>query len=314
MNIRVSTLNQTNNAIANIQARNAQLVKYQDQISSGVRIARASDDPGSYPALAQARAAAKRLDSYTQTVGDATSVLNASVNALQDVNDVLVRARQIALEAGNATTEGEPTSREALATELDGLIGRALTAANSQPDGKTLFAGTAFATAPFRVATTDAAGRPATVVYDGSTDRTRTITGRGTTVDTRYVGSDVFQQPGADTFASLIALRDTLRGTIPPGSSYSQQITLRIGEVDAARTAIGEATGEQASNLATLDALQKLIGDARVDTAARASDLESTDYAEAVVKLKEQETALQAIYAVTAKQAQTNTGLLSFIG
>ncbi len=312
MNLRVSSLTQSNNAVANIRARSSELAKFQEQISSGVRVARASDDPGSYPALAQARAAADRLTSYSQTVADATSVLNAGVNVLQDVNDVLVRARQIALEAGNATTEGEPTSREALATELDGMIGRALTAANSRPDGKTLFAGTAFATPPFRVATTDASGRPATIAYDGSTDRTRTITGRGTTVDTRYVGSEVFQQSGADVFASLIALRDTLRGTLPVGTTYSQAITQQLTDVDAARTVVGESVGEQASNLATLEALQTLIGDAQLDTAARANELEGTDFAEAIVKVREQETALQAIYAVTAKLA--DPGLLAFIG
>jgi flagellin-like hook-associated protein FlgL len=151
-------------------------------------------------------------------------------------------------------------------------------------------------------------------VYDGSTDRSRTITGRGTTVDTRYVGSEVFQQPGADTFASLIKLRDALRGAnIPPGSSYNQQITQSISDLNAARTAVGEATGEQSSNLATLDALQKLIGDTQLDVTARANELESTDYSEAVVKLQEQQTALQAIYAVTARIADTNTGLLDFI-
>src|SRR4051812_14790810 len=126
MNLRVSTLTQSDNAISNIRARNSELAKFQEQITSGLRVRRASDDPNTYPALAQARAAAKRLDSYAQTVADSTSVLNAGVSALQDVNNVLVRAREIALEAGNATTEGEPTSREALATELDGLISRAL--------------------------------------------------------------------------------------------------------------------------------------------------------------------------------------------
>jgi flagellin-like hook-associated protein FlgL len=58
--------------------------------------------------------------------------------------------------------------------------------------------------------------------------------------------------------------------------------------------------------------LSGVIGDAKLDFNARAGDLEGTDYAEAVVKMQEAQTALQAIYAVTARLA--DPGLLDFIG
>lgn len=310
MNLRVTTQTQNNNAVFNIRQRSAELAKYQKQVTSGVRVDKASDDPGAYPALTIAKAASNRLATYSQTVSDATAVLNSGVSAIQDVNSVLVRAKQIALEASDASTQ--PDSREALATELDGLIERALTTVNSRPDGKTLFAGTATDTLPFRVATTDSAGRPATIAYDGSPDRSRVVTGRNTTVDTRYVGSEVFQQPGGDVFASLIQLRDNLRGNLPANTTYTQALTQSIAAVDAARTAVSEATGEQASSLATLDSLSSLIGDTKLDFDARVGDLEGTDYSEAIVKMQEAQTSLQAIYAVTAQLA--NPGLLSFIG
>lgn len=312
MNLRVTSQVQTGNATAYIRTRNADFAKYQDQISSGLRVKQASDAPSSFAARSQAKSASARFASYSQTVGDTTSVLNSSVSALQDVNGVLVRARQIALEGADSTLSSDPTSREALAIEVDGLIERALAAVNARPDGKTLFSGTATDTPPFRVATTNASGRPATVVYDGAAERARTLTGQGQTTDTRYVGSDVFQQPGADVFASLIALRDDLRNTAVTGAAHSAAINQRLTEVDAARGAIGEATGEQASNLVTLTALEEHIASVKVDSAARVGDLEGTDYADAVVRLQEQEVALQAIYSVTARMFQT--GLLNFIG
>ncbi|HEY1188503.1 MAG TPA: flagellar hook-associated protein FlgL [Gemmata sp.] len=310
MNLRVTTQTQNNNAVFNIRQRSAELAKYQKQVTSGVRVDKASDDPGAYPALTIAKAASNRLATYSQTVSDATAVLNSGVSAIQDVNSVLVRAKQIALEASDASTQ--PDSREALATELDGLIERALTTVNSRPDGKTLFAGTATDTPPFRVATTDSAGRPATIAYDGSPDRSRVVTGRNTTVDTRYVGSEVFQQPGGDVFASLIQLRDNLRGNLPANTTYTQALTQSIADVDAARTAVSEATGEQASSLATLDSLSSLIDTSKLDFDSRVGDLEGTDYAEAIVKMQEAQTSLQAIYAVSAQLA--DPGLLSFIG
>jgi flagellar hook-associated protein 3 FlgL len=311
MNVRVTGQTQTNNAIAYMRQRNGELAKYQDQISSGLRTKLPSDDPASFPALSQAKAASLRLGTYAQTQGDTTSSLDASVSALQDINDLLVRARQIALEGADSSTGSEPQAREALAVEVDGLIDRALRGANSQPDGKAIFGGTAIDTPPFRVATTDANGRPATVVYDGAAERARTLTGPDQTIDSRYAGGEVFQRPGADVFQSLIALRDDLRNAALDGPALSQSLNQRLTDVDAARNAIGDTVGEQASNLATLEALQNLTGDAKLLADERTGELEATDYAEAVVKMQEQQTALQAIYATTAKLL--DTGLLDFI-
>lgn len=311
MNVRVTGQTQTSNAIAYMRQRNGELAKYQDQISSGLRTKLPSDDPASFPALSQAKAASLRLGTYVQTQGDTTSALDASVSALQDINDLLVRARQVALEGADSSTGGEPLAREALAVEVDGLIDRALRGANAQPDGKAIFGGTAINTPPFRVATTDANGRPATIVYDGAPERARTLTGPNQTIDSRYAGDEVFQQPGADVFQSLIALRDDLRNTTLSGPALSQSLNQRLTEVDAARTAISDTVGEQASNLATLEALQNLTGDAKLLADERTGELESTDYAEAVVKMQEQQTALQAIYATTSKLL--DTGLLDFI-
>ena len=309
MNLRVTALTQNSNAIANIRQRSADLAKYFDQVSSGVQVKRASDSPSKYPALTEAKAASARLKSYANTVGEATAVLNAGVSAIQDVNDILVRAKNIALQANDASTT--PESREAHAAEVDSLINRALTTVNARPDGKSLFSGTAVTTTPF-TATLDAQGRPTAVTYAGSDDRARVVTGRGTTTETRYVGSEVFQRPGADTFGSLIALRDALRGELPPGSTFNQAMDQSVADLGTARDTLGEALGEQSASLATLSTLANVISDAKLDFDARAGDLEGTDYAEAIVKMQEAQTALQAIYAVTAQLA--DPGLLDFIG
>ncbi len=312
MNVRVTDQTQTNNAVTYMRQRAADLAIYQDQVSSGLRVKLPSDDPGSFPLLSQVRSASLRLDAYSQTATDTTNVLDASVSALQDINDLLVRARQIAQEGADSSTGGDSIARESLATEVDGLIDRALRGVNTRPDGNTIFGGTAINTLPFRVATTDANGRPATIAYDGAAERSRILIGPDQTVTSRYVGSDVFQRPGADVFGSLIALRDDLRNTTFTETTRSQALNQRLAEVDSARTAVGETVGEQAATLVTLESIQTLTGDAKLLADTRVGELSATDYAEAVVKMQEQQTALQAIYATTAKLFET--GLLDFIG
>ncbi len=311
MNIRVSAQTQTNNAITYMRQRAADLAKYQDQIASGLRVKLPSDDPTAFTALSQVKGASARLGAYAQNVSDSTAVLNAGVSTLQEVNDTLVRAKQIALEGADATANTDPNSIEALATEVDGLIDRALKASNSQPDGKSVFGGTAITTQPFRVATTDAQGRPLTIAYDGAAERTRTLTGPNQTVDTRYTGTEVFQQPGADVFQSLIALRDQLRDTTLTGTARAAAFQTRIGDLSAARDQIGQVTAEQAATLATLEAVGNLTSNVKLTADVRIGELAGTDFAEAVVKMQEQQTALQAIYATTSKIF--SPGLLDFI-
>jgi flagellar hook-associated protein 3 FlgL len=311
VNVRVTGQVQTNNAIGFMRQRSGELARAQQQVSSGVRVERPSDDPAAFPALSQFKAAAGRLDTFAQNAGDATATLNASVSALQDVNNLLVRARQIALEGADSAAAADPAARAALAVEVDGLLDQALRSANGRPDGKTVFAGTALDTPPFRVATVDAQGRPATIAYDGATERARTVTAPGQTIDTRYTGDAVFQRPGADVFGSLIALRDALRDTTTDGATRAAAFNQRLGDLDSSLGAINDAMGEQASNLATLESIGTLIGDQKLYADTRVGELEGTDFAEAVVRMKELETALQAIYATTVQIVQP--GILDFI-
>lgn len=304
MNVRVTGQTQSAATIAHLRRQSAAMAAYTEQASSGLRVQRASDDPARYAALVQARADGARLDGYAGTAADATSTLDAGVSALGDANQVLVRAKQIAQEGINATTD--PQARQALAAEADGLLARLTRAANTQVEGRYLFGGTATDTPPFQ---TDASGA---TVYAGAADRGRALIGPGgQTADTRYAGGAIFQSAGADAFAALRGLRDDLRNATLTDADRARVLTGRLTSLDAARTAVSGAVAEQSSTLAGLDALQTRVADLKLTAAVRAGDLEGADYAEAVVKMQEQQGSLQATMAVAAKLFETS--LLDFI-
>lgn len=308
MNIRVTGQSQTASTIANIQRQTAGQAKYQNQVASGLRVERPSDDPTAFPALARAKADGLRLAAFGQTMTDATTTLNEGVSALGEVSAVLTQAKQIAIEGADATTD--QNGAEALARQVDSLLQRALTAANAQSNGRSLFGGTATTTAPFQTVT-DPTGLVTGVTYTGADERGRALIGPNQTVDTQFVGSEVFQQPGGDLFQTLIGLRDDLRNTALTGSARSAAINARLGQVDATRTAIGDATAEQGSNLVTLEALSARASDLKLTADIKVGDLGSTDYAEAVVRMQEQKTSLEATLSVAAKLLQPS--LLDFI-
>ncbi|QJW97994.1 flagellin N-terminal helical domain-containing protein [Frigoriglobus tundricola] len=309
--MRVTSFSQTTNAIAYIEQQSATLAQVQNQVSTGIRVNQPSDDPVAFAQISQVKATSARLTTYTQNISTATSTLNNSVSTLTNVNNLLVQAQQLAQEGADASTNSTQTNRAALATQVNSLINQALSDANSQPDGRSLYAGTATGTVPFTVATTNANGEPETIAYNGTAQSASVITGENQTVNTRYAGNTVFQQSGADVFQALVGLRDNLENTSLSSNQLSAALNQSITQLTAARGAINDVTGKQSADLSTLQTLTNTISTTQTATQDQLSTLQSTDYASAVVQLQAQQTQLQAIYASTAQLLQP--GFLSFI-
>jgi flagellar hook-associated protein 3 FlgL len=309
--MHVSSLAQTTAAISYIDQQSTALAQVQNEVSTGLKVNQPSDDPVAFAQISQIKTAAARLTAYTQNISSATSTLNDSVSTLTNVNNLLVQAQQLAQQGADASTNSDQTNRDALASQVNSLIGEALSDANSQPGGKSLYAGTATGTVPFTVATTNASGQPESVAYNGTAQNTATVIGQGQTVSTQYAGSAVFQQSGADVFQALIGLRDDLQNTSLTGAALNQSLNQRITSLTSARDAINTVTGTQSSDLATLQTLSTTASNAQLADQTQLGNLQSTDYASAVVQVQQDQTALQAIYATTAQMLQP--GFLSFL-
>jgi len=309
MNIRVTGQTQVNNAIANLRRQQSDVAKFQDQISTGTKVKVASDGPAAFAALSVAKSASKRSSTYQGTINDSTADLNAGVSALQETSSILTQASQLAINGADGSLD--KTGFEALATQVDSLIDRAMTAANQQQDGRYLFGGTATDTQPFSVATTTADGKPATIAYNGADQRARALISPSQTVDTRYTGSEVFQQTGQDVFSALIGLRDDLRSTTLTDSQKTAAVSARLGGIQNARDRVGEVMGEQSGSLAGMEAITNRLQDLKLNADSRSGDLEATDYADAVLRLQEQMTTFQATLGVAGKLLQPS--LLDFI-
>lgn len=309
MNIRVTGQTQVNNAIANLRRQASDAAKFQDQLSSGLKVKAASDNPTAFATLTTAKASGKRMSTYQQTLNDSTSDLNAGVSVLQETTRLLTRASQLAIDGASGTIDA--TGFEAIASEVDSLIDSLLTTANQQQDGRYLFSGTATDTPPFRVDTLTADGKPATIAYDGAAERSRALVSPSQTVDNRYAGDEVFQATGQDVFAALIGLRDDLRNTTLTESEKTAAASARLGDIQTARDRVGEVMGEQSATLAGMEAIQSRLSDLKLNADSRAGDLEATDFAEAVLRLREQEAGFQATLGVSAKLLQPS--LLDFI-
>src|SRR6516162_3842894 len=152
-------------ALSSIRDHSDRLGQLQEEAATGNRINAPSDDPLATVQVMNLNSQNVRLDAYTANAQTATADLNQSVSVLQEAGTVLSSASQIASEASNSTNL--PADFSALATEVDGLIGRMLQLANTNNSGRYLFSGTTPTQTPFAVAATNSAGLPTSIVYQG---------------------------------------------------------------------------------------------------------------------------------------------------
>jgi flagellar hook-associated protein 3 FlgL len=159
--MRISTASfyeQSQQAMGTLQAK---LVRVQQQIASGSKIMKASDDPlGATRALATSQSIALQAQ-YAASRTQATQSLSMEENALQSVTTVLQSARTLVIQAGNgALTDAD---RGAIATALEASMDQLQGLANSDDgNGQYLFAGFASGSQPFT------RGADGTMGYNGN--------------------------------------------------------------------------------------------------------------------------------------------------
>lgn len=142
---RMLTQSVINNANKNLQKMDF----YQKQIASGKKINRPSDDTIATGQLLSAKSALKAQEQYNRNMEDATGWLDTSDVALSQANDVLQKARDLAVTGATGTTT--PESMAALAYMADGLVGEMVQIANTNYAGRYIFGGGKSYPAPFAI-------------------------------------------------------------------------------------------------------------------------------------------------------------------
>jgi len=160
--MRVSTVTIYNQSVSSLNRRQTDFVETGQQIASGKRVVRPSDDP---QAAAQALGVQQSKALVAQFQSARVGVRNAlsqEESVLQSVGDAITRARTLVLQASNGSLSD--SDRASIASELRGIHESVLGQANSADgNGRYLFGGLEDGSPPF---VKDAAGAVAFVGVD----------------------------------------------------------------------------------------------------------------------------------------------------
>ncbi len=243
--MRISTANTFDASVDSLTRRQSALSTAQEQLTTGKRVNRASDDPAAAARAERALAAEMHTDATQRAVNASQNAMTLAESAMGDASDLLQQIREAMVAAGNGSYSDR--ERRVQADKIAGLRDQLLAVANRQDgSGTYLFGGQAADHAPFL----DAAGG---VTYQGAPGQVDAASGDPLplTVDGRAAwmsgrtGNGMFVT--APTVSTGTAWVDTGRVTDPSaltGSSYSIVFSNTAGVVtysvlqDGAGTAI----------------------------------------------------------------------------
>ncbi len=113
--------------------------KKQNELSSGERIQRPSDDPVGITQVLKYKTDIREVEQYDKNVKDALGWLQVSESSLTDVKDILQRVRELAVGAANGTNTPEDTQK--VKAEIGELIKEITVLGNSTIAGRYIFSG-----------------------------------------------------------------------------------------------------------------------------------------------------------------------------
>jgi flagellar hook-associated protein 3 FlgL len=145
---RLSTANTYDNALRNLGSRQTSLANLQENLTSGKRVNRASDDPTAAAQAERSRTRIERIKADQRALEAQRNSISQAESTLGDVTDALQGIRELVVSAGNAVFTG--AERLSVAEQISGLRDQIFALANrTDTNGLPLFSALGSALEPF---------------------------------------------------------------------------------------------------------------------------------------------------------------------
>lgn len=291
--MRISLGMLAENSLRNLEANQNRVADLQNQITTGLRISKPSDDP---IGAAQALGLQESLDQsqqYARNIDQAQSWLNATDSALGSVTDALHRARELTVQAANDTLT--TADRAAIQAEISQLQQHVMNVAQSKYGAYFLFAGTR-------------SDQPGFVQPHASTNSTYPGSYQGNQASVlREIAPGVTMGVNVDpttTFDTVFNALDQLQTglTNNDGAAIQNTLTTFDAGLDSLNTARAQV-GARVNRLESLRARQDAV---TTNLTSLLSNVKDADMAAAITNFSMAQTVYQASLKASAQTMQTS--------
>jgi flagellar hook-associated protein 3 FlgL len=282
------------NVISDIQTSDQNLQTALQQLSSGQRVSVPSDDPAASATLVRLQAQAATVDQYTTNAQSALSQAQESDSVISSVVSTLNSAITIGTEGANGTTS--TSDRQALATQIQGLLSNVVSLANTTYQGVSLFGGTVSGTAAFTADSSSSTGYK----YNGNNGVNQIQVGETLSVQANIPGSTLFDNSSGSVLGALSGLANALQsGSSADIGTATAAVTTALNYVTAQHTVYGNTINQ-------LQSQETFLASDTVTLTSAQTSLVGIDTATAAENLSQAETSNSAILTASARVLQNN--------
>ena len=292
--LRVTNEMMLSAALYNLRRNSRKLFRLQVMAASGKRILAPSDDPLGAIKVIDYNSQLSRFEQYQRNIAFGLSWLQRTEGVLQDLEELVSRAHEIAVSQSSGTADAQ--SRASCAGIVREIKAQVWQLSNASLGGRYLFAGLKNDQPPYAE---DGS-------YQGDTGEFQISVGQGVRVVVNLVGPEVFSFGSTDLFQELEELAQALENDQP------DLIAQKLDTLDQALRQLINARAKVGARVERLESYKGILEGSALKVKERLSEIEDADIAEVITELATREAVYQASLLATRRLLEEN--LVSLMG
>jgi len=292
--------------LASINSLQNRLDAAQLQLSSGLRVNKASDAPQQVGDIFQARADLSHATQIDQNLGIVKAQADAADSALQQAVQILDQASTIGVEGDGDTASGQLGT---LANQVQGLISQLASITRTSVGGVYIFSGDQGASPAYQVNTASPNGVDRLIKTQATAQASDPT---GITFQVAKTAQDLFDnRDSSDNFTpqNAFAALKNLQNALQSGNTAA--ISTAIDGVHTASAYLNQQLGFYGEAQNRIDSAIDLAKKFEVQDQTKLSSLQDADIPTVAIQMTQENTALSA--AMSARAKRPNTSLFDYL-
>lgn len=292
--MRITQGMMSNNMLNNLSKSYQNLDKYMNQLNTGKKINRPSDDPVIAMKGMNYRSQVTEVEQFERNTNEVHNWMDNSDASLDEATKALQKLRELAVQASNSTYGSE--ERKSIQEETEQLKQHLIDVANTNVNGKYIFNGTNTGKPPVKK---DEDGKWS--FTNSPIEPVNIEVFHGTKIQANVDGKEIF---GGDFFGNIEGFIDELGKTDGDIDKSISKMDENINNVVNARANLG-------ARMNRLDLIENRLSEQKIVANKTMAENEDVDYEVAITNLLTEESMLRASLAAGSRIIQPS--LMDFL-
>ncbi|MBN2654477.1 MAG: flagellar hook-associated protein FlgL [Nitrospirae bacterium] len=306
--MRITTRMFYDNFLAGMNSNMQAIVEASEQISSGKRVNRPSDDPLAMSRIVGYKKETSQITQHKRAINTAKDSLETMDSTLTTLSSVLSRAKELAIKGASGTETAQ--TRAIIAQEVDVLLQEAVSLANTKVGSRYIFSGYQSTTAPV-----DSTG-----AFAADSNIVKINIGENIDISLNMPASELFNDATAlpstidtnpDNSRYILKALNFLKQSLSDPNVTTQDLQNSIGYIDGVNDVLSQKMGEVGAKLNKVADIADFLDDRQFNVTKYLSNDQSADVASLVTQIAQRQTSLEGLRQVTTEFLSVN--LFSFL-